>query len=168
LIDNSYKWYPIYTRSKAEKKVYEELFKKGIECYLPLKKVEKQWSDRKKIIEEPLLKSYLFIYISAQEHAEVLKTYGVARFIYFSGKIASMPTKQIEDLKLLLATDSELELIEQDIKIGQKVLVKAGPFKGIIGELVSLNSKKSLILRLENLGLALNIKTSMAFIEPMK
>lgn len=168
MINNIYKWYPIYTRSRFEKKTQLELEKKQITTYLPLKKVLKQWSDRKKIVEEPLLKSYLFIYISIKEYNEVLLTPGFSRFIYFSGKIASIPDKQIQDLRLLLANSTDLELIEYNISPGEKVLIKAGPFKGITAELVSLKSKKSLILRLDQLGCSINIHTSMAFIEPLK
>lgn len=167
MIDNTYKWYPIYTRSRAEKKTQQALNQKNIISYLPLVKVVKQWSDRKKIIEEPLLKSYLFIYISSKEYSEVLMTYGITRFIYFSGKIASIPNKQLEDLKLLLADGNELELIEYNISPGEKVLIKAGPFKGIIAELVSLKNKKNLVLRLENLGYSILINTSLAYIEPL-
>ncbi|MFA6276988.1 MAG: UpxY family transcription antiterminator [Pedobacter sp.] len=167
MIDNSYKWYPLYTRSRAEKTTQEALAKKNIISYLPLRKVLKQWSDRKKIIEEPLLKSYLFVYISAKEYTEVLMTYGVSRFIYFSGKIASIPDKQLADLKLLLANSTDLEVIEYDISLGEKVLIKAGPFKGIIAELVSLKSKKSIVLRLQDIGYSILINTSMAFIEPV-
>lgn len=168
MIDNTYNWYPIYTRSRAEKKTQESFHQKNIETYLPLKKVLKQWSDRKKVVEEPLLKSYLFIYISAKEYNEVLMTPGFTRFIYFSGKIAKIPEKQINDLRLLLANSTDLELIEYNVSPGEKVLIKAGPFKGITAELVSLKSKKSLILRLDHLGCSLNVHTSMAFIEPLK
>jgi len=168
MIDNTYKWYPIYTRSRAEKKTYEELLKKNIRSYLPLQKKLKQWSDRKKIVEEPLLKSYLFVYISAKEYTEVLMTYGISKFIYFSGKIAAIPEKQIEDLKLLLATEADLEVIEFEVSPGEKVLIKAGPFKGIIAELVSLKNKNSLVLRLQNLGYAIQIKTSLGFITSLK
>lgn len=168
MVNNTYKWYPIYTRSRFEKKTQIELEKKQITTYLPLKKVLKQWSDRKKIVEEPLLNSYLFIYISIKEYNEVLLTPGFSRFIYFSGKIASIPEKQIQDLRLLLANSTDLELIEYNISSGEKVLIKAGPFKGITAELVSLKSKKSLILRLDQLGCSINIHTSMAFIEPLK
>ncbi|WP_316804888.1 UpxY family transcription antiterminator [Pedobacter nototheniae] len=166
MIDNNYRWYPIYTRSRAEKKAYNELIRKNITTYLPLRKTLKQWSDRKKVVEEPLIKSYLFVYISAKEHAEVLMTQGVTRFIYFSGNITSIPEQQIQDLKLLLATDTELEIFEYNIKPGQKVLIKAGPFKGIIAELVSLHNKQRIILRLQNMGYSININTSIAFIEP--
>ncbi|MCZ4221816.1 UpxY family transcription antiterminator [Pedobacter rhodius] len=167
MIDQNYKWYPVYTRSRAEKKAYQELIRKNIIAYLPLKKELKQWSDRKKIVEEPLIKSYLFVYISAKEHAEVLMTNGIARFLYFSGQVASMPVQQIESLKLLLATDEELEVFDHNIKPGEKVIIKAGPFKDMVGELVSIHNKQRLILRLEHMGFAININTSMAFIEPI-
>nr|WP_199158325.1 UpxY family transcription antiterminator [Pedobacter sp. ASV2] len=166
MIDNSYKWYPVYTRSRAEKKAYDALTKKNITTYLPLRKTLKQWSDRKKIVEEPLIKSYLFVYISAKEYTEVLMTNGIARFLYFSGNIASIPEQQIQDLKLLLATDTELEIFEYEIKTGEKVLIKAGPFKGIVAELVSVQNKQRIILRLQNMGYSININTSMAFVEP--
>ena len=94
-------------------------------------------------------------------------TSGFTRFIYFSGKIAAIPTRQIEDLRLLLANSTDLELIDYNVSPGMKVLIKAGPFKGMIAELVSLKSKKSLILRLEHIGYSINVNTSMAFIEPI-
>lgn len=165
MIDQQYKWYPIYTRSRAEKKTQIALENKNIATYLPLIKVEKQWSDRKKVVEEPLLKSYLFVYISSREYAEVLMTYGVSRFIFFSGIISSIPAKQLEDLKLLLANSSDLEVHELAISPGEKVLIKAGPFKGILAELVSLKHNQKIVLRLQNLGYAIEINTSMAYIE---
>src|SRR5689334_17076658 len=97
-----HKWYPVYTFPKAEKKAHQALLHKGIETHLPMRRQLKQWSDRKKWIDEPLIKSYLFVRISQQEQSEVLMTKGVSRFIYFGGKVASMPDKQIENLKLLM------------------------------------------------------------------
>jgi len=167
MIDNNYKWYPVYTRSRAEKKAYEELVRKNIIAYLPLKKTLKQWSDRKKIIEEPLIKSYLFVYISAKEYSEVLMTNGVSKFIYFSGSIASLPDKQIQDLKMLLATEGDLEVFNFTIRTGEIVAIKAGPFKGMLAELVSIYNRQRLILRLQNMGYAIEINTSMKFIEKL-
>ena len=165
-MENNYKWYPVSTRSRMEKKAQKELSEKGIVSYLPLKKVLKQWSDRKKVVEEPLIKSYLFVYITVSQQLEVLQIYGVARFIYFCGHVASMPDKQIKDLKMLLATDGELEIFDFEIEEGNQVLIKAGPFKDIIGEVVSIKNKKRVVLRLKSLGFAININTSMAFLEP--
>ena len=109
-------WYPVYTNPRAEKKAFEALVNKGINAYLPLHRQLKRWSDRKKWVEEPFIPSYLFVYIKPSDQAEVLMTKGIARFIYFSGKIASMPQRQIADLKLLMASPYELEITEDDLQ----------------------------------------------------
>ncbi|HEY2581882.1 MAG TPA: UpxY family transcription antiterminator, partial [Mucilaginibacter sp.] len=140
------------------------LTNKGIESYLPLSRQLKQWSDRKKWVEEPLIKSYLFVRIKEHEQTEVLMTKGIARFIYFSGKIASMPDRQISDLKLLMASPYELEITEDDLQAGEKIMIKAGPLKGLKGEIISYRSQKQLALRLENLGYSIIVHVAASFI----
>ena len=149
---DNYKWYPVYTFSRSEKAACQALVKKGIEVYLPLQRQLKQWTDRKKWVEEPLIKSYLFVRIKENEQTEVLMTKGIARFIFFSGKVASMPDRQINELKLLMSSAVDLEITSDDLQPGERVIVKAGPLKGLIGEIVSYRSQKQLALRLENLG----------------
>ncbi|ASU36810.1 UpxY family transcription antiterminator [Mucilaginibacter xinganensis] len=159
------KWYPVYTSPRAEKKAYQALSDKGIEAYLPLHKQLKQWSDRKKWTEEPFLKSYLFVRIKEQEQIEVLMTKGIARFLYFSGKIASMPDRQIDELKLLMASPYELEITAEDLKPGEKIMIKAGPLKGFIGEIISYRSQKQLALRLDSLGYSIIVYVAATLID---
>lgn len=159
-----YKWYPVYTHPRAEKKACQALVNKGIETYLPLHKQLKQWSDRKKWVEEPLIKSYLFVRITTFEQTEVLMTKGISRFIYFSDQIASMPDKQIEELKLVMASPYELEITEDDLQCGERIIIKAGPLKGMTGEIISYHSQKQLILRLENMGCSIIVNAPAALI----
>ena|ERR1700744_4251511 len=167
LISNTdtYNWYPVYTHPRAEKKAYQALINKGINAYLPLHRQLKRWSDRKKWVEEPFIKSYLFVNIKQSEQTEVLMTKGIARFIYFSGKIASMPQQQIEELKLLIASPYELEITEEDLQPGEKIIIKAGPLKGITGEIISYRSQKQLILRLESLGCSIIVHVAASLID---
>src|SRR5580658_8449490 len=158
-------WYPVYIRPRAEKKACQALTNKGLETYLPLHRQLKQWSDRKKWVEEPFIKSYLFVHIKEHQQTEVLMTKGVSRFIYFSGKIASMPQRQIDDLKLVMASPFELEITEEDLQPGEKVMIKAGPLKGLQGEIISYRSQKQLALRLENLGYSIIINIAASLIE---
>jgi len=159
------RWFPVYTNPRAEKKACEALKNKGIEVYLPLQRQLKQWSDRKKWVEEPFIKSYLFVRIRETEQTEVLMTKGIARFIYFSGKIASMPDRQINDLKLLVASPYELEVTEENLQPGEGIVIKAGPLKGIKGEIISYRSQKQLALRLENLGCSIIVHMAASLIE---
>jgi transcriptional antiterminator RfaH len=159
------KWYPVYTQPRAEKKAYLALINKGIEAYLPLHRQQKQWSDRKKWVEEPFIKSYLFVHISEQQKTEVLMTRGVARFIYFSGQVTAMPDRQIDDLKLLMASPYELQITEEDLQAGEKVIIKAGPLKGMIGNMISYHSQKQLMLRIENLGCSIIVNVAASIID---
>lgn len=159
------KWYPVYTQARAEKKAYQALINKGIESYLPLQRQQKQWSDRKKWVEEPFIKSYLFVHIAEQQKTEVLMTKGIARFIYFSGEVATMPDRQIDDLKLIMAAPYELAVTEENLQPGEKVIIKAGPLKGMIGEMISYRSQKQLMLRLENLGCSIIVNVAASIID---
>ena len=158
-------WYPIYTHPRAEKKAYEALIKKGINAYLPLRKTLKQWSDRKKWVDEPLIKSYLFVRITPRQHTEVLMTKGIARFIYFSGRVASMPEKQINDLKLVLAGADDVEITEEALQPGERVRIKAGPLKDLEGEIVAYRTQKQLALRFESIGCTIIVHVGASLIE---
>jgi transcription antitermination factor NusG len=158
------KWYPVYTHPRAEKKACQLLLNKGIETYLPLRRQHKQWSDRKKWVDEPFIRSYLFVRIGEHEQAEILMTKGIARFIYFGGKIASMPDRQLSDLKLLMSSALELEITEESLLPGEKIIIKAGPLKGMTGEIISYRSQKQLALRLENLGCTIIIHVAASLI----
>jgi transcriptional antiterminator RfaH len=160
-------WYPVYTNPRAEKTAADVLIKKGIETYLPLQRQIKQWSDRKKWVEEPLIKSYIFVKIAVSQQMEVLTTKGVCRFLYFSGKIASMPERQISQLKLLLATETELEVTDRPFRTGEKVKVKAGPLMGLTGELVNHHSQKKMIIRLDHTGQVVLVQIPAVFLEAM-
>jgi transcription antitermination factor NusG len=161
----TYKWYPVCTNPRAEKKAQEALLNKGIEAYLPLRRQLKQWSDRKKWVEEPLIKSYLFVHIAERQQADVLMTRGVARFIYFGNKIAAMPERQIDDLKLLMRSSLELEVTEEDLHPGEKITFKAGALKGMTGEIISYRSQKQLALRLESLGCSVIVHVAASLID---
>jgi transcription antitermination factor NusG len=165
IANNCKKWYPAYTHPRAEKKAYQALINKGIETYLPLHRQLKQWSDRKKWVEEPFIKSYLFVQIYDHEQTEVLMTKGIARFIYFSNKITAMPSRQIDELKLLMASPYELEVTEDNLQPGEKIMIKAGPLKGMLGEIVAYRSQKQLILRLESLGCSIIVHVSASLID---
>lgn len=161
------KWHPVYTQSRAEKKAYQALLDKNIEAYLPLHRQLRQWSDRKKWVDEPFLKSYLFVNIEQGQQTEVLMTSGISRFIYFSGKIASMPDRQIADLKLILASPYELKITEENLRPGEQIEIKAGPLKGLRGEIVEYRSQKQLLLRLGDIQQSIMVNVSAALIERM-
>lgn len=163
-----YHWYPVYTNPRAEKAALLLLQKKGIETFLPLQRRLKQWSDRKKWVEEPLFKSYLFVRINQKEQAEVLMTKGISRFIYFSGEIAKMPERQMQELKLWLGAELPYEIAAQQFETGQQVEILAGTLKGIKAELVDFHDEKRLILRVDSIGYALLVQVPKGYVKVIK
>lgn len=156
------RWYAVYTRSKGEKKLALELQYAGIEHYLPLVKRLRQWSDRKKLVEEPLFRSYIFVFINETDYWKVMNTPGAVRFIKFEGKPVEIPQKQITAIRLYIEDPDPDESDLSDLQEGQLVRVKSGPMEGLIGRLVQVRSQFRLVVLIEAVGktIRLNIPRS--------
>ncbi len=162
-----YHWYAIYTNPRAEKKTHALLMQRGFESYLPLLKVLKKWSDRKKWVEEPLFRSYLFVRVSEREYVNVLQVQGVVKYISFSGKAAIIRDDQIDNIKLLLSSETELDVSEHEFKKGEHVTIKAGPFLGLKGELIDLHNAKRFLVRFDQLGKSIVLNIPSVYLEPV-
>jgi transcription antitermination factor NusG len=160
-------WYAIYTKPRSEKKLTDRLTKKGIEAYLPLRKTLKQWSDRKKRVEEPLISSYVFVNILPSNYFEVLNTPGAVRYIWFSGKPASIPDKQIQVLKLIAGGDIESEAVPFRLPKGSQVRITSGPLRELTGELVNFAGNHRVIVRIDHIDKALLLTISPHLLEPI-
>jgi transcription antitermination factor NusG len=145
------KWYAIYTRPRWEKKVNKLLTEKGIESYCPLNKVRRKWSDRMKLIEEPLFKSYVFIKITDESRTNVRMTDGVINFVYWDGKPAVIRDKEIQTIKLFLEEHENVELIKLDLRPEQRVRVTQGPLMDQEGKILDVKNK-SVKVAIESLG----------------
>ncbi|MCW1734234.1 UpxY family transcription antiterminator [Anaerorudis cellulosivorans] len=106
-MDKALKWYALYTRSRFEKKAAERLTEQGIEAYVPLQRVMRQWSDRRKLVLEPAIRSYVFVRINHLHYYNVLNTPGIVRYVFFDGKPAVVRDEEIDTLKRVM--DAELE-----------------------------------------------------------
>ena len=159
------RWHAIYTRSRNEKKVAERLLKEGIEAYVPLRKVLHQWSDRKKWVEEPLIRSYVFVKIPPEQYFDVLNTPGSVRFVFFSGKAATIPDKQIELLKIISGSNTDAIAIPDRLKPGTPVKVIAGPLVGLTGEMIRKSGKNNVVVRIDHLEQVLMLTITPALLE---
>ena len=139
----NYHWYAIYTRANGEKKLFDNLLEKNIECYLPIRKVLKVWSDRKKWVEEPLFKCYIFVKVSYKEFFHALNTSGAVCYVSFGGRAQSIPESQINDIRVFLSQqDHEVTLTYERIQKGTSVEVLHGSLKGIKGEVANIMDRQ--------------------------
>jgi transcriptional antiterminator RfaH len=158
-------WLALYTKSRQEKIVMKRLLEDGMEAFVPLQKVVKQWSDRRKLVEEPLIRSYCFVHVTPDQQHKVLNTPGAVRFVWFSGRPAAIPAKQIDLLKILTGFNIPVECIPGHIQPGTKVKITAGPMAGFTGELVTVLGKSRVIVRLTELETNLSVTVSPMLLE---
>jgi len=150
---NYYFWHAVYVKSRAEKKAQTELQFKEIETFLPLQRKLRQWSDRKKWVETPLISGYLFVRASRKEYDLVLQSNYIVSYVRFEGKAAIIPDNQIDYLRLMLKQyGAEIEITREKLKPGQKIEVIAGPMIGLRGKLQKIKGKNKVAVELEELG----------------
>jgi transcriptional antiterminator RfaH len=162
--NNEDKWYALYTRPRAEKLVYQRLVEANIETFLPIQKTYRKWSDRKKLVEKPLLSSYIFVKTNSKNFPAVYKTNGVVKFISFEGQPVSIPQKQIDNLRLLVNSDAEIEVTSEKFAPGDNVEVVNGALIGLTGELVKIGTHNRVIVRIDRLDQNLILKIPKAFL----
>lgn len=156
---NQKQWHVVYTRSRAEKKVADEFSFANIEYFLPLQKKLRQWKDRKKWVEFPLMTGYCFVHISRREYDKVLQTNNVVCYVTFEGKAAVIPDKQMEALKRLASQyDFEVQVTTENFSPGQLVEIIRGPMVGLQGELVEARGKRKFIIRIDPLQSAVSVE----------
>jgi transcriptional antiterminator RfaH len=158
------KWYAVYTNPRAEKQVRDRLIEAGVEVFLPLQKTFRIWSDRKKLIERPLLSSYVFVKVVPLEFPKVYQTSGIVRFVTFEGQPASIPQNQIDNLRLLINSDTEIEISSEKFEQGDNVEVIRGSLIGLTGELVIVGSHSRVIVRIDRLDQNLIVNIPMTFL----
>lgn len=128
------KWLVFYTKARWEKKVKSYLEKFGYETYLPLHKVLRQWSDRKKKVEVPLFNSYIFVKEHESKIPDILKIPGIAWNIRHNGKPAVLREDELKIIQRFIDTGLLIETqVVRDLKIGDRVEVVDGPLKGVTG-----------------------------------
>lgn len=157
--DQVKRWHVIYTKSKWEKKVDGLLMQKGFESWCPVQKKERQWSDRKKIIEEPLFRSYVFLKASKQDYATILSTIGVVNFLYFEKKPAIIRDNEIEIIRKYLGeSNATIQVVDMaNIPPQTKVSINQGLFMGQKGEVIKAG-KKSVFVQLESINMMMIVE----------
>lgn len=161
------KWYAVYTKPRWEKKINLVLERKGIESWCPLQKLQRQWSDRKKVIEDPLFKSYVFVHIADQDRLRVLQTDGILNFVYYLSKPAIIRDEEIDTIKSYLSqkdaviTVHSIDMFDKDARIK----IKQGIFMDQTGTILKASGKRKVYVSMESLGQVMMVEFPIDHLE---
>jgi transcription antitermination factor NusG len=158
------RWIALYTKPRHEKQAAERFNKAGYLSYVPINKIKKQWSDRKKWVDEVLIKGYVFVYTSPLFFENLIKDNSIINFVRYLGKIASIPDSEIENLKNFCLRYRNIKVENTMFNPKDKVLIKEGVFEGKEAEIEFIQGNK-VTLRLNVLQINLTAEVMLQEIE---
>lgn len=163
-------WYVIYSKPRCEKKVDIALRNKEIESWCPVVTVKKQWSDRVKKVQEPLFKSYVFVFIEFEKERDAVRnTPGVLQFVHYLKKPAIIRDSEVEEIKSYLCLDNvDIKVSPaSEFNVNDDVIISRGVFKDNFGKIVKQTNKK-VYVQIQSLGQVMTIEFGVESLKAAK
>lgn len=159
-------WFALWTRSRHEQVVRQELASKRIEAFLPTIPSWRRWKDRKKKVDWPLFPGYCFARFDPAVPLPVLRCTGVVSIVSFAGQPAPIPDIEVESIRVL--TESQIQFDPCPlIHEGMTVEVVHGPLRGVVGRLIRKDAHRSrLVLSVDLIGQAVSVDVDAADVRP--
>lgn len=163
------RWFACYTRARHEKRVHEQLARRGFETYLPLLAEERQWSDRRKLVEVPLFPGYVFTRFAREAIHHVLTVPGVATVIRHNGVPSPISEVEVENIRRFVAALAETGQRPEPRPLdrGQPVRVMRGPFAGVTGVVVERRGRRRFLVGLSTIGQGMEIDIDGRNLQPI-
>jgi len=154
-------WYVMYTKPRHEKQVAAKFSEQGIEYFLPLEKKIRVWHDRRKLVDTPLFPSYVFVYLKDTEsYFAGLNVQGVWHYVRSGKEVARIDGSIIENIRRAMNYSNQLEIVPVRFEPGQRLIIKDGPFTGMVCELVRFKGKDKILVRVDLLQRSLLVALS--------
>ena len=148
-------WYAVYTKPRWEKKVAALLLDKGIENYCPINKVTRQWSDRKKVVLEPVFKGYVFVRLEEDKIWAVRSVNGVLNFVYWLGKPAHIRVEEIDLIRKFLNEFDDVQVESKGVVVSSEVRIKQGVMMNYHGVVVEVLGNRA-VVKIDTLDIQLS------------
>jgi transcription antitermination factor NusG len=140
----------IYTRPRHEKKLASELTEMNIESFLPTVKSLRTWNDRKKYIDEPLFPSYVFVFLKSMQEYFTCAGHDSVLFFLKQGKdVCNVPQSIIDDIKLIVKNGKNIEVCEDKLLPGKRLVITEGAFTGFSCEVIEHKGRQRIWVRID-------------------
>lgn len=159
-------WYAVQAKCRVERRIAQDLSAKGFQTYLPLLREERQWSDRKKVLDVPAFSGYVFVRQdgSLASRVRVLETFGVLRMLGDNHSPTPVPEREIQSLRVALERGVNCHRFDS-IPVGSRVEVKHGPLAGVFGQLVRVSRGFRLVLSVSTVSQAIAVEVDLDDVE---
>jgi transcription antitermination factor NusG len=154
-------WFAIWTRSRHEQVVREQIERRHFDAFLPTITRWSRWKDRKKKIDWPLFPGYCFARFKEEDSLSILKCTGVVNIVSVEGRPAPIPEHEIDSIRRLLESNLQYDPCPL-IREGMMVEVTHGALKGVVGRLVRKGAHARLILSVDLIGQGVSVEVDAA------
>ncbi|MCH8998646.1 MAG: UpxY family transcription antiterminator [Proteobacteria bacterium] len=165
------RWYACHTRARAEKQVNRLLRGIGVESYLPLVELQRQWADRKKCVAFPLFPGYVFAQFDLRQTHEILRTPGVVTIVRTNGYPSPLRDEEIASVRILMQGVDQTGILPSPadyLASGEAVVVTDGPFRGMRGTLLETRGPARVAVRLSGIHQAMSVELDRAVVQPTR
>jgi len=149
-------WFVAKTRANQERAIRERLTEMNIETYLPTRMEIRIRRDRRKRIEVVVIPNTLFVCAEKKAALALPNHHGVPikyMIDFMTRTLLVVPERQMRNfMSVMGVSDANVE-INNDLMFekGDKIRVVEGVFCGIEGELIRVEEKDKVLIRLDNI-----------------
>jgi transcriptional antiterminator NusG len=161
-------WIALYTRPRWEKTVAAQLELRDIQAYVPIQRFVRQWSDRKKVVEAPLLPSYVLVQLAPNQLHRVYHTHGIIRVVTFHGRVATIQQSEIDLLKRLEQSQASVTFSSTLLQTNDFVRIIHGPFEGCLGKVIRSPDGCRVALEIQQLSCAFLVEVPCSCVESLR
>ena len=160
-------WFALQVWTRKERLVSNHLEGQGYECFLPLYKSRRGWSDRVKELDQPLFPGYLFCRFDFQNRRPLVVTPGVIRIVGLGKKAMPVEDHEIEAIQLALASGLPSQPWPY-LEVGERVRVHYGSLSGLEGILTSFKGTHRVVLSVSMLQRSVAMEVDLAWLTAVR
>jgi transcription antitermination factor NusG len=160
-------WFALQVRSRREPAVAAQLLEQGYECYLPLYKSVRRWSDRMKEIDQPLFPGYLFSRFDYQNCRSLLMTPGVHQVLGNGRSPIPVDDGELESIRQALGSGLPNQPWPY-LQVGERVRLNYRSLKNLEGILIHFKGSHRVVLSVTLLQRSVAMEIDLAWVTPMR
>ncbi len=159
-------WFVIQVAPRMERKVGSVLEYKGYEYFAPTYVARKKWSDRIKVLEEPLFPGYVFARRGMSGFGGLLcSTPGVIRILSAGGRPIPVTDSELDAVRRITLHGRPMPI--QHVHSGDKVKILDGPFAGIVGIVKQIRNRDCLVLSVQLISQSIYVEVREFNVAPV-
>ena len=159
-------WFAVRVRSNFERVTAQSLDSRGIQCFLPMYKARRQWSDRVKVVDLPLFTGYVFCQLRDRRFLPVLETPGVVQVVGHGQEPVPVEEHEMAALHRIAGCGRET-MPWPYLAAGQRVRLRTGALKDVEGILANAEGRDRVVVNIELLQRSVAVSVERLDVEPI-